>query len=50
VKPFVKGLYSFRGMWVYVNPGTTYWGPPMRLGSPQEITLLELVAAETGRG
>ena len=50
VKPFVKGLYSFRGLWVYVNPGTTYWGPPMRLGSQQEITLLELVAAESHRG
>jgi uncharacterized protein len=50
IKPFNKGLYSFRGMWVYVNPGTTYWGPPMRLGSPQEITLLELVAAESTGG
>ena len=50
VKPFVRGLYSFRGFWIYVNPGTTYWGPPMRLGSPQEITLLELVAAQSGRG
>ena len=40
---WVVGLYREAGMWLYVNPGTTYWGPPMRLGSPQEITLLELV-------
>ena len=45
VKPFIKGLYPHHGGWLYVNPGTTYWGPPLRLGAPQEITLLELTAA-----
>ncbi len=45
VKPVVVGLYRHRDLWIYVNPGTTYWGPPMRLGSPQEITLLELERA-----
>ncbi len=45
VKRWVKGLYNHEGTWVYVNPGTTWWGPPMRLGSPQEITLLELTRA-----
>jgi len=23
---------------IYVSRGTGYWGPPMRLGSPAEIT------------
>lgn len=45
VKRFVAGLHDVDGTWVYVNRGTTWWGPPMRLGSPQEITLLELVRA-----
>jgi hypothetical protein len=41
-KRWVRGLYRFGGLWIYVNPGTTYWGPPLRLGSPHEITLLTL--------
>ncbi len=32
-------------MWVYVNSGTGYWGPPLRLGVPSEITLLKLKRA-----
>jgi uncharacterized protein len=42
VKRWVVGLYREGDLHVYVNPGTTWWGPPMRLGSPQEITVLEL--------
>lgn len=45
----VKALYSVsaglgrRGKtWIYVNPGTGYFGPPVRLGVPSEITLLTL--------
>lgn len=30
-------------MWVYVNQGTGFWGPPLRLGVPLEITWLKLV-------
>lgn len=41
---FVVGLHKVGGMWLYVNPGTTYWGPPNRAGMAQEITLIELVA------
>ncbi len=41
-QPFVAGLYRLRDTWVYVNRGTGYWGPPMRVGSPAEITCLEL--------
>jgi predicted MPP superfamily phosphohydrolase len=42
---FVAGLYKHEGMWVYVNRGTGYWGPPIRLGPPSEITHLKLVRA-----
>jgi len=45
VHPFSRGLYPFGRGWVYVNPGTGYWGPPMRLGVPSEITVLRLVSA-----
>lgn len=44
---FVAGLYQHQGTWLYVSRGTGYWGPPMRLGSPAEITRLELVAASS---
>ncbi|MEM1347875.1 MAG: metallophosphoesterase, partial [Myxococcota bacterium] len=41
--PFLKGLHRFEEkMWVYVSSGTGYWGPPLRLGAPSEITLLTL--------
>ena len=42
VHRFSRGLYSVGKGWVYVNPGTGYWGPPMRVGVPSEITLLTL--------
>jgi len=38
---FSKGLYAYEKMKVYVSPGTGTWGPPMRLGSRNEITLIE---------
>lgn len=42
VHKFPRGLKKFGEMWVYVNRGTGFWGPPVRLGSPSEITLIEL--------
>ncbi|RAX58251.1 hypothetical protein CCZ01_03825 [Helicobacter monodelphidis] len=40
---FLKGLYSVNERTqLYVNRGTGFWGPPMRLMSRAEITLLEL--------
>ena len=30
---------------LYVSRGTGTWGPPMRLGTPPELTLIELVGA-----
>jgi predicted MPP superfamily phosphohydrolase len=44
-QPFVAGLHRLEAMWLYVSRGTGYWGPPLRVGAPSEITLIELVAA-----
>lgn len=43
-QPFVAGLDALGAAQIYVSRGTGYWGPPMRLGAPAEITELELVA------
>jgi len=43
-QPIVAGLHATGPMWLYVNRGTGYWGPPSRLGVGGEITLLELRA------
>ncbi|MCC6277575.1 MAG: metallophosphoesterase [Oligoflexia bacterium] len=44
--PYYKGLNLHKDkMWVYVNAGTGYWGPPLRLGIPSEISLIRLVRA-----
>ncbi len=51
-QPFVAGLHSHDGTHIYVSRGTGYWGPPMRLAAPAEITRLELqsTAVELGEG
>ncbi len=36
--PFVSGLYERNGSRLYVSRGTGFWGPPMRLLAPSEIT------------
>ena len=43
--PHVAGLSRRGRMWVYVSTGTGTWGPPVRLGTRPELTLLRLVAA-----
>ena len=40
--PFVAGLYERNGAKLYVSRGSGFWGPPMRLFSPAEITELML--------
>ena len=40
--PFVAGLHASGESQIYVSCGTGFWGPPMRVGAPSEITLLEL--------
>jgi predicted MPP superfamily phosphohydrolase len=45
-QPYVDGLHVHDGKTaIYVSCGTGYWGPPMRVGAPAEITHIELVAA-----
>ncbi|MBN1544424.1 metallophosphoesterase [Candidatus Woesearchaeota archaeon] len=40
---YTGGLYEKDGAYLYVSPGTGTWGPPMRIGSRSEITLIRLV-------
>lgn len=42
VQPFVRGLHRYRDMIIYVSVGTGYWGPPLRIGEPSEITVFTL--------
>jgi hypothetical protein len=44
VVPFLAGLYARGGSLLYVSRGTGFWGPPMRLLAPAEITELRLRA------
>jgi uncharacterized protein len=44
--PYAIGLHREDKTWIYVSRGTGYWGPPMRLKAPSEITVLTLVPGE----
>jgi predicted MPP superfamily phosphohydrolase len=44
-QPFTSGLNRLNKLWVYVNRGTGYWGPPNRFGVPSEITRIKLIPA-----
>lgn len=45
-QPYVAGYYRHNDkLQAYVNCGTGYWGPPMRLGVNSEITLLSIIPA-----
>ncbi|MCO4762426.1 MAG: metallophosphoesterase [Myxococcales bacterium] len=52
-QPYVAGLHTHRlggrATQIYVSRGTGYWGPPMRLGAPHELTLITLRSAEDAR-
>jgi uncharacterized protein len=41
---YSAGLYRVGEGHVYVSRGTGFWGPPMRIGSPPEITSITLLA------
>jgi len=45
---FHRGLSRHGRMWLYVSPGTGYWGPPHRFSIPAEITLIRLCRAGNG--
>jgi predicted MPP superfamily phosphohydrolase len=41
-QPFIAGLDRLGEFQIYTSCGTGYWGPPMRVGAPPEISLIEL--------
>jgi predicted MPP superfamily phosphohydrolase len=43
--PHAAGLSRRGRMWVYTSPGTGTWGPPVRVGTTPELTVLRLVSA-----
>ncbi|PID28071.1 MAG: hypothetical protein CR982_04775 [Candidatus Cloacimonadota bacterium] len=42
-QPYLKGLYEKEGAKLYVNQGTGFWGPPLRVGTFGEITVIKLL-------
>jgi uncharacterized protein len=45
VQPYIAGLHRSGESQLYVSRGTGFWGPPMRVFAPAEITLLRLFPA-----
>ena len=43
-QPYVAGLVDHEGTKLYINQGTGFWGPPLRIGSFAEITQVTLRA------
>jgi predicted MPP superfamily phosphohydrolase len=43
-QPYIRGLHRIGETQLYVSCGTGFWGPPMRLGAPAEITEIILRA------
>ncbi|MCB0415296.1 MAG: metallophosphoesterase [Bdellovibrionales bacterium] len=42
--PYLRGLNLHKDkLWVYVNQGTGFWGPPTRLWVPSEITCIKFI-------
>jgi uncharacterized protein len=41
-QPVVSGHGSFDGTQLYVTNGAGFWGPPVRVGAPPQVTLVEL--------
>nr|CRH06444.1 Putative integral membrane protein with phosphohydrolyase domain [Candidatus Magnetococcus massalia] len=45
-QPYLAGLYTHKpGQQIYVSRGTGYWGPPLRVLAPSEITRLVITRA-----
>jgi uncharacterized protein len=42
-QPYIMGLHRHGDTFIYVSPGTGYWGPPMRLGTRAELTRITLL-------
>jgi predicted MPP superfamily phosphohydrolase len=45
VQPYLAGLHRRGSSQLYVSRGTGFWGPPMRVFAPAEITLIKLQPA-----
>ncbi|GAB4317956.1 MAG: metallophosphoesterase [Candidatus Zixiibacteriota bacterium] len=46
-QPYISGLHHHdEKTWIYTSRGTGYWGPPVRIGQPSEITLVTLRCAD----
>lgn len=43
-QPIVAGYGEVDGVPVYVTNGAGFWGPPVRVGAPPQVTLIELRA------
>ncbi len=42
-QPYVRGLHKHnKNLQIYINKGTGFWGPPMRLGATSEITFITI--------
>ncbi|OGQ89750.1 MAG: hypothetical protein A2289_10565 [Deltaproteobacteria bacterium RIFOXYA12_FULL_58_15] len=46
VFPYVSGLHQHDNTQIYVSRGAGYVGPPVRVGAPAELTLVELHSVE----
>jgi predicted MPP superfamily phosphohydrolase len=44
-QPVLSGLAEIDGTKVYVTHGAGFWGPPVRVGAPPQVTLIELRSA-----
>jgi len=47
-QPYISGLYQHnKELQIYVNRGTGFWGPPMRLGASSEISEITIKPLST---
>ncbi|MFH1488889.1 MAG: metallophosphoesterase [Pseudomonadota bacterium] len=44
-EPYISGLHRHLKTWIYVSRGAGFWGPPMRVGAPAEVTEITLIKA-----
>jgi hypothetical protein len=41
-QPVVSGLGTVDGVPVFVTNGAGFWGPPVRVGAPPQVTVIDL--------
>lgn len=44
-QPSTAGLSKVDNTWLYTSRGAGFWGPPVRVGAPPDITMIELRSA-----